>query len=543
MIVIGLLLAQATTTPATASGIATTRSAFDYGLWVPQMGELVHAGIVGGSTLVLGLVILGIVRKQVRHLKLTTAFGVAIAAMTVWVALWAYKPGQMNDAADPIAVWVHRAFAAAMVFVALRVVDRLAIVPLLTRGGRVAMPRLFHQIVNILLALFAILIYGSKVFGWDINGFLAGSAVVSIVLGLALQETLGNFFSGLVMQASPPFAIGDWIICGAHEGRVVDVTWRAVTIHTPEDNFILIPNGTVAKAEIVNYHAPTTATARSIEVGLDYDVPPCDAIAVLELATRETPGVIAKPAPVALLKDFTDAAVLYRVKFWIDAPARHVAIEHAVRVNVWYRLHGRGYGIPFPTYNIEHISTQEKQQKSAEKARGHRIRALDAVPLFAPLSRDQKRDLSDSADDWVLAPGQVLFKQNDTGSDFYIISQGQVDVLVTPESGGEERKVATLGPGDFFGEMSALTGQPRTATIRAATPIGLVRIEKEDLQGIFEQDPSIMEKISEIVARRNVEREAIKQKAGAESAEDKVNTQKKTLLGRMMSFFRIGKAA
>jgi CRP-like cAMP-binding protein len=142
-----------------------------------------------------------------------------------------------------------------------------------------------------------------------------------------------------------------------------------------------------------------------------------------------------------------------------------------------------------------------------------------------------------------LAPGQTLFKQNDTGSDCYIVSRGQVDVLVVPEGGGAERKVATLGPGDFLGEMSVLTGQPRTATIRAATSVRLVRIEKEDLNAIFERDPSIMEKISEIVARRNVEREAIKQQAGAESAEDKVNTQKQTLLGRMMSFFRMGKAA
>jgi CRP-like cAMP-binding protein len=349
-----------------------------------------------------------------------------------------------------------------------------------------------------------------------------------------------------VMQASPPFAIGDWIICGQHEGRVVDMTWRAVTIHTNDDNFILIPNGTVAKAEIVNYHAPTTATARSIQVGLDYDVPPCDALAVLAQATKETPGVIAQPEPVVFLMDFTDAAVLFRVKFWINEPSKHNVIEHAVRVNVWYRLHGRGFGIPFPTYNIEHISLREKQHKLAESARTHRVRALDAVPLFAPLSPQQKRELADSADDYVLAPGQTLFHQNDSGNDFFIICQGQVDVLVTPEgavAGAEERKVATLGPGDFFGEMSALTGQPRTATIRAATPLGLVRIEKEDLLAIFERDASIMEKISEIVARRNVERDAVRQKAGTEDAEAKVSTQQKTLLGRMMSFFGLSKAA
>ena len=106
----------------------------------------------------------------------------------------------------------------------------LLIVPMLTRRGTVRMPRFFHQIVNIVLALFAILIFGSVAFGWDIDRFLAGSAVASIVLGLALQESLGNFFSGLVMQAAPPFALGDWIICGDHEGRVVDMTWRALVM-------------------------------------------------------------------------------------------------------------------------------------------------------------------------------------------------------------------------------------------------------------------------------------------------------------------------
>jgi small-conductance mechanosensitive channel/CRP-like cAMP-binding protein len=535
-----LLLAQ--TTPTTLDA-ATQQAAADLSAWLPSTTELLHGSVVAAAVFIVGLAVLGSLRVPLNRLRLGVPFAVAIFAIAFYGGALGLKPKLLLHPADPIALWITRLFAAAMTFVLLRLLDRLALVPLLTRGGKVSMPKFVHQIANIILAIFAILIFGSVAFGWDIDRFLAGSAVVSIVLGLALQETLGNFFSGLVMQASPPFSIGDWIVCGEHEGRVVDMTWRAVTIHTNDDNFILIPNATVAKADIVNFHAPTISTARLVQVGLDYDVPPCDALAVLKSAALESVGVLATPEPFVYVLEFTDAAVLYGIKFWIDNPANHRKIEHAVRLNVWYRLHGRGFGIPFPTFNIEYISTREKKHSLADTARGHRIRAIEGVPLFQFLSADQKRQLADSADDYVLAPGQTLFRQNDPGDSFYIVRKGQVDVLVTPDGQAEPRKVATLGPGDFFGEMSALTGQPRTATIRAATPIALVMIEKQDLHALFEADPSLLEKISEIVARRNAEREAIAKGGGGAATQEVVVRQQKSLLGRMMNFFRLGNAA
>ncbi len=273
-------------------------------------------------------------------------------------------------------------------------------------------------------------------FGWDIDRFLAGSAVVSIVLGPALQESLGKFFSGLVMQASPPFAIGNWIVCGEHEGRVVDMTWRAVTIHTIDDNFILIPNATVAKAEIVNFHAPTTATALKVKVGLESDVPPESALAVLKRAAIETPGVLETPAPLVFLEEFADTSVNYAIKFWISEPASHLRIEHLVRVNAWYRLREKGIAIPNPTYVVEHVSQSRKSQRLHGEASARFVAAIENVPLLQPLSPEQKRELAEAANDMMLAEGQILFRQNDAGDSFYIISQGQVDVLVAAEGAG-----------------------------------------------------------------------------------------------------------
>jgi len=502
----------------------------------PTAHDLFSWAAVAGVVLVSGLVLLAIFHRLLKRQRLRLALLVALIPIAV------YSGALRLEHAEVIFFWLGRALAAALIFAGLQLADRLIILPLLTRGGTVSIPRFFHQIVSIILAGFAILMFGSWAFGWDIDRFLAGSAVVSIVLGLALQETLGNFFSGLVMQASPPLAIGDWIICGAHEGKVVDMTWRAVTLHTNDDNFIHIPNATIAKAEVINYNAPTTATARSVKVGLESDVAPADAIDVLKTAALETPGVLPSPAPSVYLEDFGDA-VGYRLKFWVVNPKDHLDIEHAVRVHVWYRLRERGFILPNPVRTIEHISQASKERRQSAAAAFHRSAAIESVPLLAPLQPEQKKQLVDLASEVFLTTGQVLFRQGDAGDSFYIIYKGQVEVLVAPEGKTEQRVVATLKPGDFFGEMSALTGQPRTATIRATAPLSCVLIEKRDLLAIFEKDPGIMEHISEIVARRNIEREAILAGAGNAPAPEVVTKQQKNLLGRMMSFFGLAKSA
>ncbi len=518
---------------------------YDWRQWQPTTEQLMWACAIFAGTLLAAILLFLLARAQLRRLRLAPAFSVAALAFALYFGVWRLKPDLMREPGDLVAFWITRLLIAALLFVTLSVFDRMVIIPLLTRRGRVTMPRFVHQIVSIVLALFVTVIYGSMAFGWDIDRFLAGSAVVSIVLGLALQESLGNFFSGLVLQASPPFAIGDWIICGEHKGRVTDMTWRAVTLHTDDDNFILIPNANIAKADIINFHFPSTSTARYIRVGLDYDHPPADAIAVLKAAALESPGVLSSPEPYIYLEQFGDSAVSYAVKFWIKDPSQHDEIESQVRVHAWYRLKERGFNIPFPVRTVEHTSHTQKARRMQAAARAHRISAIQGVPLLQPLSAEQKSTLADAASEVFLTAGQMLFRQHDSGDSFFIIYKGEVEVLVSPEGGGaaDQRQVATLKAGDFFGEMSALTGQPRTASIRATAPLACIKIEKQDLLPIFQADPALMEKISAIVATRNAERDAIAQGAGIAFAPEAVVKHQKSLLGRMISFFRLGHAA
>lgn len=531
-----------------------TQPPFNWALWQPETHELIRAALLASVTLLVGVILFVLLRRWLLKLRLTAAYIVANLAIAFYASAWVLKPSRLIDQHDPLTFWITRLFAAAMVFVLLRALDRLLIVPIMTRGGKVTLPRLVHQIVNIVLAVFSILIFGSIAFGWDINAFLAGSAVVSIVLGLALQETLGNFFSGLVMSASPPFAVGDWIIVGSHEGRVIDMTWRAVTLQTNEDNFVVIPNGTVATSEITNFYAPTIATARYVKVGLDYDIPPAEAIAVIKAAALEPARVCKSPEPYVFLDDFADSSINYIVKFYIDCPPDEKEAESDVRIHLWYRLKQHGYNIPFPIRTVEHARASEKSRERSAAAILSRLRCIENVHLLAPLSLDQKTRLAEIASDAFLGPTQTLFRQGDPGDSCYVISKGKVEILVTPPppptppngigapDPPKERQVAILGPGDLFGEMSALTGMPRNATVRALTGITLVKIEKDDLLQIFRAEPALMEKISAIVAKRAAEREAILQGAADAPAPEAITRQQKSLLGRMISFFRLGNA-
>jgi CRP-like cAMP-binding protein len=307
------------------------------------------------------------------------------------------------------------------------------------------------------------------------------------------------------------------------------MTWRAVTLHTNDDNYITLPNASVSKAEITNYNAPTMATARHVRVGLEYDLPPLDAKRVLSAAALETKGVSSNPPPYIYLLEFADSAVVYDIKFWIISPPDHNKLEDQVRTNIWYRLKENGYDVPFPM-QVQLAEKTRMTRADIERRAG----ALRRVSVLSPLTDEQTITLAQKARDIFLATGQTLFREGDKGETLYVISHGHVEIVMGTE--GQTKLLRTLGPGDFFGEMAALTGQPRVATARASGHLKLIEISKENLQEIIKADPTVLEKIGGVIAQRDAEREAA---AKAESAPQPATVAevKRSLMGRMMGWF------
>jgi small-conductance mechanosensitive channel len=123
------------------------------------------------------------------------------------------------------------------------------------------------------------------------------SAVSAVVIGFALQDTLGNAFAGLAIQSEKPFHVGQWVKVGDHEGRVAEVTWRATKLRTKSGNFVILPNNIVAKEAIVNYSEPAAPMRLEVEVGASYLVPPNKVKAAMMEALRHSSRVLPAPAP------------------------------------------------------------------------------------------------------------------------------------------------------------------------------------------------------------------------------------------------------
>lgn len=187
----------------------------------------------------------------------------------------------------------------------------------------------------------------------DMGGLVATSAVTSLVLGLALQPILGNFFAGLVISLERPFRINDWIRVNGTEGRVVEITWRTTHLRTRDNDNLVIPNSEIANQELVNYFYPHPLHMERIYVGAHYKIPPYRVKQAALDAIDEVPSVLQKPSPSVFLHSFDDSAITYEVRVWIEDIAHKPRIMSHAKSLIWEKFRRRGITIPFPIRTLE----------------------------------------------------------------------------------------------------------------------------------------------------------------------------------------------
>jgi small-conductance mechanosensitive channel len=186
-----------------------------------------------------------------------------------------------------------------------------------------------------------------------IGGLVTGSAITSLVIGLALQPILGNIFAGIVIGLEKPYRINDWIKLGDVEGRVVSISWRTTQLRTRESDNLIIPNAKMAEDRILNYYYPHPMHLEKIVVGADYKTPPYRVRQALFAAAAGVPGVLEKPTPDVYVLAFADSSINYELRVWIEDIAQRPRIGSDIRTRVWEEFARRGITIPFPIRTIE----------------------------------------------------------------------------------------------------------------------------------------------------------------------------------------------
>ncbi|HEX5759484.1 MAG TPA: mechanosensitive ion channel domain-containing protein [Thermoanaerobaculia bacterium] len=199
------------------------------------------------------------------------------------------------------------------------------------------------------------------------TALLASGAVTSLVLGLALQPILGNFFAGLVISLERPFRINDWIKVGETQGRVVAINWRTTHLRTRDNDNLVIPNSKISDERVLNYFYPQPMHLERIQVGVHYRTPPYRVRRALLECVAGVPGALEKPTPEVFLLAFGDNAVTYELRVWIEDIAQQPRIASDLRMRIWEEFKREGLVIPYPIRTLE-VTPRARPRLAAEEA-------------------------------------------------------------------------------------------------------------------------------------------------------------------------------
>ncbi len=392
-----------------------------------------------------------------------------------------------------LALWIAAALLTTRLF------DYLLFDVVFRLRNRVAAPALLRQLVGLLIfGICVAIVFKMLPPGVDLGGFLVSSAILTAVIGLALQDTLGNLFAGLALHLEKTLQVGDLVRSGETFGIVEELSWRTIKLHTTEGNVLLIPNSVAGRERLEIFPRFGRPIARFLRIGIEYEASPTATREALEGALRGMAGIVSDPRPVAYVRAFESYAVQYELRYWLEDYTRYLEVDSAARERAWYALHRAGIKIAYPI-------TEQHQYIAGPLVTPSRKEAIEdvlvRVDLFGALTAAERGRLGLLARERRFGPGEYIVREGDPTSSMFVIESGRAAVSIHGV-GGESRRLATLDPGDAFGEISLLTGEPRTASVRALTEVTAIEIDKETLGPILEENPALCETFDAIIGER-----------------------------------------
>jgi small-conductance mechanosensitive channel/CRP-like cAMP-binding protein len=395
-------------------------------------------------------------------------------------------------------------------------------------------PKIFRDL-STAVAYLVVALVALHALGVEPGSILTTSALLTAVIGLALQDTLGNLVSGLALQMQRPFDVGDWIeLDGAHGGQVTEVTWRATSIMTLDHVEVIVPNGSVAKSSIRNYSRPSRVSRRRLVLGVTYAASPSEVHAILGEAAADAPGVLPEPRARARTKSFGDSAIVYEVLYFVDDFAHALDVDGEVADRIYHALARRGISIPFPTRTML-FPPDETPEKRRDAERKRMASFIGALELMQPLPDDSRAVLLERAVVRRYGPGEVVVRKGEESREMFIIELGTLGIEVPRDSGGVA-EVAQLGAGECFGEMGLMTGEVRSATVRAKTLCDLVVIDHDAFHDVLAAHPEVVERMGGLLAVRQAGLDAA---AVPEERAPPTEERKRRLISQIRSFFKL----
>lgn len=418
----------------------------------------------------------------------------------------------------------------ALVIATVRFVSYVITRTVYRSAGQGEISSLLKTVLSVIVYIVAFfIIFQTQFPNVELTALFTGSTILGIVVGLALQDTLGNLFAGLALQADQPFQVGDVILLpNRGEGVVEAVSWRGVKIRTFQNKLLVVSNSVLGK-ELIEVAPKNNLNARSVFFNTLYSHSPARTIQVVRDAVRQVENVSPKMRPVVRIRNLAPDGIDWEVKYWLEDYRLQHDTDALIRQRIWYVFQREKINFAFPTRTV--YREEKPPELPAEEIHDTVTEHLNNVSIFAPLSDDEIERLANASKSRVYAPGEAIVSIGQEGNSMYVILRGSVKVQI-PEN-NYQKTIGTLKQNDFFGEMSLLTGDPRTANVIAVEESEVLRIDKSGLKPIFESNPMLVESVSELIEERRI----MLQKTVQSTEEQKQEGPRKGMMTSIRKFF------
>jgi small-conductance mechanosensitive channel/CRP-like cAMP-binding protein len=344
-----------------------------------------------------------------------------------------------------------------------------------------------------------------------------GSTIIGIVIGLALQDTLGNFFAGAAIQADNPFQVGDVVnIPLKGTGVVESISWRGVKIRTFQNKLVIVSNAVLGK-EIFEVAPKDNLNARVVFFNTLYSNSPAKTAQIIREVVRQVENVSPMIRPVVRIRGLAADGIDWEVKYWLEDYTKYNDTDALIRQRIWYAFQREKIEFAYPTRTI-HIETKPQEEAFVETDT-EIFERINNVPIFVPLNDDEIDKLARASAFRVFAPGEKIVRKGQKGSSMFIVHRGTVTVQVREE--GKIKPIRQLKEGGFFGEMGLFTGEPRTATVVADEETEVLEIKHFCLKPILEDNPELVESFGKIIEERRAALDELFQDQQSSEQKDK----------------------
>lgn len=364
----------------------------------------------------------------------------------------------------------------------------------LDKKQNIKYPRLIKDIVVIILYIIGLLLIAKYYLNIRITMVLASSAVLTVVMGFALQDILGDLFSGIALNLDESLHTGDWIKTGEFEGKIEQFRWRSIRIRTTDNVLVLIPNQIASKKEVQRFCHNGENFALRIYMGVGYEISPDKVIETILEALTDVPDIAKEPPALVRIKSFDDFAIHYEIRFWMTDFFQKDPVACEVRRRIWYAFKRQGIRIPVPIRDV--YLHEAKTEKDLAVPVEHIIKLLQNNNILSTLSAEHLFALAKDAEVRLYGQGEFLIKENETGSNFFHILEGEAEVLKG------NKIVKTLKRDDYVGEISLFTGEQTVAAVRITRESKILCISSAQFRATVQLNENMAMKLAEVIAQR-----------------------------------------